>query len=64
MFPKHVLSQNQNKMNDKQAESIIDFDDKSDVGNSNIEVDEADKHESNAQQSSPIHVDSMTGLLR
>ena len=47
MFPKHVLSQNQNKMNNKQAESIIDFDDKSDVGKTNIEADEADKLESN-----------------
>ena len=36
-----------NKMDDKQAESIIDFDDKSDVGKTNIEADEADKLESN-----------------
>ena len=43
-----------NKMDDKQAESIIDFDDKSDVGKTNIEADEADKPESKSQLSPPI----------
>ena len=38
-------------MNNKQAESIIDNDDKSDVGKTNIEADEADKLEPNAQHS-------------
>ena len=61
--PKTCTEPESNKMNDNQAGSIIDFDDKSNVGKTNIEADEADKLESNAQLSPTIHVDSMTGLL-
>ena len=50
-------------MNDKQAESIIDFDDKSDVGKTNIEADEADKLESNAQLSPTIQNPAMEMVL-
>ena len=50
-------------MNNKQVESIVDLDDKIDVGKTNKETDEAEKLEPNVQPSPTIHVDCMTGLL-
>ena len=46
--PKHVLSQDRNKMNNKQVESIIESEDTKPVGNSNIVADEADNLEPNS----------------